>query len=77
MPLKTKITFQQILEAVKVLTPSQKKRLINVINTSLKTQKQKSDFTSFLLSGPVFSKRQIEVITQNRKSLNQWRTTTY
>jgi hypothetical protein len=27
-----------------------------------------------LLSGPVFSKKQIDIIKQNRKSIKQWRT---
>jgi len=70
MSSNSEITFQQILAAVKTLTPSQKKQLINILEVSTEPKKQKSDFTRFLLSGPVFSKKQINLIKQTRKSFN-------
>jgi hypothetical protein len=77
MSLYSEISFQQILAAVKTLTPSQKKQLINILEVSTPPKKQKSDFTRFLLSGPVFSKKQIDLIMENRRSFNKWRNITY
>ena len=74
MALKAEIPFKQILTVVKSLTPSQKEKLKVVLFETENIPKKQSDFTKFLLSGPVFSKKQIDVIKQNRKSIDQWRT---
>ena len=74
MALKTEITFKQILTVVKSLTPSQKEQLKAVLSETKTTPEKKSDLTELLLSGPVFSKKQIDIIKQNRKSIKQWRT---
>ena len=74
MALKAEIPFKQILTVVKSLTPSQKEQLRVVLSSETKiTSAKQSDLTQLLLSGPVFSKKQIDVIKQNRKSINQWR----
>jgi ABC-type phosphate/phosphonate transport system substrate-binding protein len=59
---------------VKSLTPSQKEQLKAVLSETKTTPEKKSDLTELLLSGPVFSKKQIDIIKQNRKSIKQWRT---
>ena len=74
MALKTEIPFKQILTVVKSLTPSQKEQLKAVLSETKTTPKKQSDLTELLLSGPVFSKKQIDIIKQNRKSIKQWRT---
>jgi hypothetical protein len=74
MALKAEIPFKQILTVVKTLSPSQKDQLKAVLSEPKSTPKKQSDLTKLLLSGPVFSKKQIDVIKQNRKSINQWRT---
>lgn len=74
MALKAEIPFKQILTVVKSLTPSQKEQLRVVLSEPNSTSAKQSDLTKLLLSGPVFSKKQIDVIKQNRKSINEWRT---
>jgi len=77
MSLNSKITFNQILKVVKSLTPSQKDRLLVVLSESTTKPKQRSELTELLLSGPVFSKKQIDLIMHDRKSFNRWRNITY
>jgi hypothetical protein len=74
MALKAEIPFKQILTVVKSLTPTQKEQLKAVLSETKTTPEKKSDLTELLLSGPVFSKKQIDIIKQNRKSIKQWRT---
>ena len=74
MALKAVIPFKQILTVVKTLSPSQREQLKAVLSEPKSIPKKQSDLTKLLLSGPVFSKKQIDVIKQKRKSINQWRT---
>jgi hypothetical protein len=74
MSLKAEIPFKQILTVVKSLTASQKEQLRVVLSEESSAPKKQSDLTKLLLTGPVFSKKQIDVIKQNRKSISQWRT---
>jgi len=74
MALKAQIPFQQILTVVKTLTPAQKDRLREELAEKSKKPKKLSSFTELLLKGPVFTKKQIETIEENRKSIAAWRT---
>ena len=74
MALKAQIPFQQILTVVKTLTPAQKARLREELAEKSKKPKKLSVFTELLLKGPVFTKKQIETIEENRKSIAAWRT---
>jgi hypothetical protein len=74
MALKAQIPFQQILTVVKTLTPAQKDRLRKELAEKTKKPKKLSSFTELLLRGPVFTKKQIETIEENRKSIAAWRT---
>jgi hypothetical protein len=74
MALKAQIPFQQILTVVKTLTPAQKARLREELTDKSKKPKKLSGFTELLLTGPVFTKKQIETIQENRKSIAAWRT---
>jgi len=62
------------LTVVKTLTPAQKARLREELSDKSKKQKKLSSFTQLLLNGPVFSKKQIETIEENTKSIAAWRT---
>ncbi len=74
MALKAQIPFKQILTVVKTLTPAQKERLREELEEKAKSPKKPSSFTELLLKGPVFTKKQIKTIEENRKSIAAWRT---
>ena len=76
MALKTvHIPFQQILTVVKTLSPAQKEKLRAELNNDIKVSKNLSTFTDFLIQGPVYTKKQIDTIKNNGKSIAAWRTT--
>jgi len=67
--------FEQLVSIVKQLTPSQKATLKKeLVNSRSQKQKGNSSLTEILLSGPVFSEKQLETIGNTRKSINAWRT---
>lgn len=68
------IPFQQLLTAVKALTPSQKIRLRQELAEEKSEKDDKSTFIEMLLNGPVFTENEIQTIEENRKSIAKWRT---
>ena len=74
MGLKAEIPFKQILTVVKTLTPTQKAVLVKELSAPPTTAKKLSSFTELLLNGPVYTKKQIGTIENNRKSIAKWRT---
>ncbi len=74
MEMKVQVPFKQLLTIVKTLTPSQKAKLMAELQDEQIVSKQKDDFFETLLNGPVASKKQLDIISANRKSINQWRT---
>ncbi len=75
MEVVLEMPFEQLVSIVKQLTPSQKAKLKKeLLNDISPKQKEHSSLTELLLSGPVFSDKQIETIENTRKSINTWRT---
>jgi hypothetical protein len=74
MEMKVQVPFQQLLTIVKTLTPSQKAKLREELNEEETEIKNQDDFIEFLLSGPVYSDKDIQTIEENRKSIAEWRT---
>jgi hypothetical protein len=75
MALKQPLPFKEILTVVRGLTPAQKERIIIELEGDVKQISSKnSHLTELLLKGPVFTKRQIKKIEENRKSISAWRT---
>lgn len=74
MEMKVQVPFQQLLALVRKLTPSQKAKLREELTVVEPAQSEDAGFMDFLLHGPVFSKSQIDVIKENRKSIAAWRT---
>ncbi len=73
MRVQVDIEFDQLLKLVRTL-PSGKLRLLKAeIEKGTKSEKSKNDLESLLLNGPTATKKQLETITRNRKSINQWR----
>ena len=74
MEVKLQIPFQQLLDIIRSLTPAQKAKLRQELAEEKTTGKDKNDFIEYLLNGPVYSEKEINVIEENRKSISAWRT---
>ena len=74
MELRFNIPFQELLTLVKALTPKQRERLRQELDEGTPVQQENNEFIDFLLKGPVYSKEEIRLIEENRKSITAWRT---
>ena len=74
MEMKVQVPFQKLLTIVKSLTPGQKARLRQELAEERPTIKDKDGFIEYLLNGPVYSDKEIQVIEETRKSIAAWRT---
>ncbi len=72
--MKVQIPFQQLLIAVKTLTPAQKARLRQELAEQKPDKDDKAEFIEMLLKGPVYSEKDIQTIEENRKGISKWRT---
>ena len=73
MEMKVQVPFQQLLTIVKTLTASQKAKLRAELNENKVETIQQDDFIEYLLKGPVYNDKDIQVIEENRKSIAAWR----
>ena len=74
MEAQVDIDFEELVKIVKKL-PKGKLRLLRAEIEKKETVKNKvGNLKSILLKGPVATKKQLEVIENNRKAINQWRT---
>lgn len=67
------IKFDELLKIVKNLPESKLSKLKAEIEKGAKQDINRADFETLLLSGPTFSKKQLEGISKTRKAINQWR----
>jgi hypothetical protein len=74
MQVQVDIGFDQLVKIIKSLPARQLKQLKAKIEKEAKVDKSKADLETLLLNGPVATKKQLEVIENNRKAINQWRT---
>lgn len=74
MEVKVQIPFNELVDIVKQLSPTQKIKLQKELAQKEEPSKKRSRLTKLLLNGPVFTQEQINTIEQTRKSINQWRT---
>ncbi len=74
MEIKVQLPFQQLLTAVKSLTPAQKARLRHELVEEEPAKDDKTAFIEMLLNGPVYTEEQIQTIEENKKSVTSWRT---
>ncbi len=74
MQVQVDIPFEQLLKIVKNLPTGKLMQLRAELEKQTIPHKNKTDLKSLLLSGPVATKKQLETIANNRKSINQWRT---
>mgnify|MGYP001060958762 CR=1 FL=1 len=73
MEVTVNIPFRELLTAVKNLTPAQRKQLQSAL-TSPEKNRSKDRLKDLLLSGPRLTDKQLKIIKQTRKEINQWRT---
>jgi len=73
MQVLVDIGFKQLLKIAKELPTGQLKQLKAVIDKEAKNSNS-TDLEAQLLNGPTATKKQLEVIENNRKAINHWRT---
>lgn len=71
--MRLTIPFQDLLQLVKALSPTQKERLKQELDFEMPSQPAQDEFINLLLEGPVYSPEDIQKIEENRKSIAQWR----
>lgn len=76
MQIQLDIEFNQLVKIVKTLPAAKLKQLRAVIDkeTNKATVSKSQDLEALLLNGPVATQKQLDVIDNNRKAINQWRT---
>lgn len=74
MEVQVDIAFDQLLKIVRKLPAVQLKQLKAEIENGDKSDNSKIDLEQLLLNGPTATKKQLEILEMNRKSINQWRT---
>ena len=72
MQVQVDIEFEQLVKIVKTLPTGKLRQLKAEIEKNTTAQKSKIDLKSLLLNGSVATKKQLETIENNRKSINQW-----
>ncbi len=75
MQVQVEIQFDDLLKIIKNLPASQ----LSILKQEIEQKEPNQDtsrqhFKDLLLSGPTFSKKQLETIAKTRKAINQWRT---
>lgn len=74
MQAQIEIEFEELVKIAKELPEPQWVKLKEAVEAKETTIKDREEFIQFLLNGPVATKKQLETIAKNRKSINQWRT---
>jgi len=71
MQVQADIKFDQLLQLIRSLP---KKRLKQLKLEIEKAEQDSDGLLELLLKGPVATDEELNVIAENRKSINQWRT---
>jgi len=74
MEMKVQVPFNQLLTVVRTLTPSQKAKLRAELSEEKVLTNQNEDIIEYLLKGPVYDEKDINIIQENRKEITKWRT---
>ncbi len=72
MQVQVEIDFEELLLMVKKLSLSQLQKLKAEIERE-GNQKRAADLESILLNGPTATEQEIDIILDNKKTINQWR----
>ena len=75
MQVRVDIGFDQLVQLAKQLPANQWTKLKQQVEEQqVPKDKERDSFRQLLLSGPTFSKRQLDTIADTRKAIDQWRT---
>ena len=74
MQVQVNIEFDQLVQAVKFLPPGQLRQLLSKIEDETEKSISETNLEALFLRGPVATGKQMAVIENNRKAINQWRT---
>lgn len=74
MQVQVNIEFDQLVQAVKSLSPNQLKQLLSKIEKQTEKAIPETNLEALLLKGPVATEKQVAIIENNRKAINKWRT---
>ena len=74
MQAQVDIKFDQLVKIVKQLPEAQWEKLKKEVEEKVPNPEQNSELLSLLLNGPTATKKQLEIMENNRKAINQWRT---
>jgi hypothetical protein len=76
MQIQLDIEFNQLVKIVKTLPTAKLQQLKAAIDkeTTKANLNKSQDLETLLLNGPVATQKQLDVIDNNRKAINQWRT---
>ncbi len=72
MQVQLDIQFDQLLKIVKTLPSKQLMQLKAEIEKEAKSE-HSVDLELLLLQGPTATEKQLDIISKNRKAINQWR----
>lgn len=76
MQAQVDIGFDQLVQLAKRLPATQWTKLKQEVEKEQNPkEKEREEFKKLLLSGPTFSKKQLDAVAETRKRINQWRTT--
>ncbi len=73
MQVQVDIEYEQLLKIVKDLPAGKLRQLKAAIEQASVPKKTASTLEDLLLNGPVATKKQLEKIMLNRKSITEWR----
>ncbi|MBC6110379.1 hypothetical protein ACFOG5_05615 [Pedobacter fastidiosus] len=73
MELQVDIGFEQLVKLIKNMPEKQWLKLKQEVDEKLVKEKDREDYKKLLLSGPTFSDKQLEILIETRKSINEWR----
>ncbi len=74
MQAQVDIGFDQLVQLAKRLPATKWKKLKKEVEASTPKDIEREEFKKLLLNGPIFSKKQLDVVAETRKRINQWRT---
>ncbi|HRO43952.1 MAG TPA: hypothetical protein PL009_14040 [Flavipsychrobacter sp.] len=73
MQVQVDIGFDQLVQIAKRLPATQWTKLKKEVEgTTQPSDKEREEFRKILLSGPTFSKKQLEDIAETRKKIDEW-----
>lgn len=73
MQVEIDIQFDQLVQLAKRLPSRQWTKLKQEVEAK-EPVKEREGFRELLLSGPTFSKKQLDAVAETRKKIDEWRT---